>query len=159
MDRESYAEVYSARKAEIDRSATAVVVSTTSVAQLERRLPPEFEIALFRIGQEVMNNIARHAGAESVLIQLGPHAAGAGAPRELRIEIEDDGQGFDPAATREDRPHYGLLGIRERAELLGGVATIESAPGDGTRVEVRVPLPADGAASQAPAVTLSSGEP
>ena len=129
------------------------------IQELERRLPPEFEIALFRIGQEVMNNIARHARAESVLIQLGPHAAGAGAPRELRIEIEDDGQGFDPAATREDRPHYGLLGIRERAELLGGVATIESAPGDGTRVEVRVPLPADGAASQAPAATLSSGEP
>ena len=126
------------------------------IQELERRLPPEFEIALFRIGQEVMNNIARHARAESVLIQLGPHAAGPGAPPELRIEIEDDGQGFDPGARREDRPHYGLLGIRERAELLGGVAIIDSAPGHGTRVEVRVPLPADGQASQPPAPPVSS---
>jgi signal transduction histidine kinase len=104
------------------------------IAELDRRLAPEVEIALFRIGQEAMNNIARHAGAESVLIQLG--AAGD----ELRIEIEDDGQGFDPAVARTDRPHYGLMGIRERAELLGGSARIESAPGRGTRLEIRVPL-------------------
>jgi signal transduction histidine kinase len=126
------------------------------IQELDGRLPPEFEIALFRIGQEVMNNIARHARAESVLIQLGPqgsarlelatpadagHAGAASAPRELRIEIEDDGQGFDPGSAPGDRPHYGLLGIRERAELLGGVAIIDSAPGRGTRVEVRIPLP------------------
>jgi nitrate/nitrite-specific signal transduction histidine kinase len=60
---------------------------------------------------------------------------------ELRIEIEDDGKGFDPAGPGpSDRPHYGVMGIRERAELLGGTARIESAPGKGTRVEVRVPL-------------------
>ena len=128
------------------------------IQELERRLPPEFEIALFRIGQEVMNNIARHAHAESVLIQLGTHVPAPGAARELCIEIEDDGQGFDPRATPEDRPHYGLLGIRERAEILGGVATIDSAPGHGTRVEVRVPLPAEGVTSQAAPPPLSSGQ-
>jgi signal transduction histidine kinase len=129
------------------------------IQELDRRLPPEFEIALFRIGQEVMNNIARHARAESVLIQLGPHAPAPGGPRELRIEIEDDGQGFDPGTAPEDRPHYGLIGIRERAELLGGIATIDSAPGHGTRVEVRVPLPEGGPASQAARPPVSSVEP
>jgi signal transduction histidine kinase len=104
--------------------------------ELDRRLPPEFEIALFRIGQEAMNNIARHARAESVLIQLGAEGS------ELVVDIEDDGQGFDLGGSPHDgRPHYGILGIRERAELLGGRATIESAPGKGARVTVRVPLP------------------
>ena len=59
----------------------------------------------------------------------------------MRIEIEDDGKGFDPGGPGPgDRPHYGLLGIRERAELLGGSASVESAEGQGTRVVVRVPL-------------------
>jgi signal transduction histidine kinase len=100
------------------------------------RLAPEVEIAVFRMCQEAINNILRHARADSVLIQLEATAG------ELRIEIEDDGRGFDPAGPGpQDRPHYGLLGIRERAELLGGSATIESAAGQGTRVVVRVPLP------------------
>ncbi len=141
------------------------------IQELDRRLPPEVEIALFRIGQEVMNNIARHARAESVLIQLGPYplaqlvggvsvgcapGEAKGASRELRIEIEDDGQGFDPGTAPEDRPHYGLLGIRERAELLGGVAIIDSSPGHGTRIEVRVPIP-DLPPSNEPPPRLSSG--
>jgi signal transduction histidine kinase len=141
------------------------------IQELDRRPPPEVEIALFRIGQEVMNNIARHARAESVLIQLGPYpllqldgggtvgggrGEAPGASRELRIEIEDDGQGFDPGTAPEDRPHYGLLGIRERAELLGGVAIIDSAPGHGTRIEVRVPIP-DLPPSNEPPPGLSSG--
>jgi signal transduction histidine kinase len=100
------------------------------------RLAPEVEIAVFRICQEAINNVLRHARADSVLIQL------EAARGELRIEIEDDGQGFDPEGPGPpDRPHYGLLGIQERAELLGGSATIESAEGQGTRVVVRVPLP------------------
>ncbi len=114
------------------------------ISELERRLPPEIEIAVFRIGQEVMNNIARHAHAESVLIQL------AATGRELSMEIEDDGAGFDPAVVPQDRPHYGLMGVRERAELLGGKAIIESAPGQGTRVEVRIPLPDEAAPPPSP---------
>ncbi len=100
------------------------------------RLAPEVEIALFRICQEAINNVVRHARADSVLIQL------EASPGELRVEIEDDGQGFAPAGPGPDgRPHYGLLGIRERAELLGGSAAIDSAAGQGTRVVIRVPLP------------------
>jgi signal transduction histidine kinase len=103
-------------------------------ADLDGRLPPEVEIALFRVVQEAVTNIARHAEAETVLIQC--------ALREgvMTVEIEDDGKGFD--ATRGPEPSgsgLGLLGIRERVELLGGRVDIESAPGQGTRIALAVP--------------------
>jgi signal transduction histidine kinase len=99
-------------------------------------LTPELETALFRICQEALSNVARHAQASHVLVELrveGPL---------LCIDVEDDGVGFDQAAVarREGRPHWGLLGIQERADLLGGHARFDSAPGAGTRVEVRIPL-------------------
>jgi signal transduction histidine kinase len=100
------------------------------------KLSPEMETALFRICQEALSNVARHAEADSVLVELGMDDSG------LRVSVEDDGRGFDPdePVTDEKRKHWGLLGIRERAELLGGSATIESAVGKGTRVEVRIPI-------------------
>ncbi len=130
--------------------ATRGIAVRCEVRELDRRLAPEIEIAIFRIGQEAMNNIARHAKAESVLIQLGLDG------KDLHIEIEDDGQGFDPAVSPHDRPHYGLLGMRERAELLGGTALIESAPGKGTRLEIRVPLPEEPAPSTGAEAGLQS---
>lgn len=101
------------------------------------RLPPELETALFRMCQETMTNIARHAQATQVLVEVALEG------REVHVAIEDDGKGFDQAevARRPGRPHWGLLGIAERAELLGGRAAIDSAPGAGTRVDVRIPLP------------------
>jgi signal transduction histidine kinase len=107
-----------------------------------RRLPPEMETALFRMCQEAMSNVARHAQATAVLVQVGLEGG------EVVIDIEDDGKGFDPdgAARREGRRPWGLMGIRERAEILGGTAKIESAPGQGTHVEVRIPLPPPAAA-------------
>ena len=100
------------------------------------RLTPELETALFRICQEALSNVARHAQAAHVLIELrceGPL---------LCVDVEDDGVGFDQAAVshREGRPHWGLLGIQERAHLLGGHARFDSSPGTGTRLEVRIPL-------------------
>ena len=104
--------------------------------KLEPRLPPVAETAVFRVCQEAMTNIARHAQAETVLVQARVEGGA------LVVEIEDDGRGFDPAevARRPGRPHFGLLGIRERVELLGGRLTIDSAPGRGTRLRVEVPL-------------------
>lgn len=103
----------------------------------ERRLPAELETALFRIGQEAITNIARHAGATNVFLGLGFH------DDRVTLEVEDDGEGFDTAA---DRPHngghgWGLLGMRERATLFGGSLEIVSTPGTGTRVEVSIPAP------------------
>jgi len=103
------------------------------------RLPPEMETALFRICQETMSNVARHAQATAVLVLVGFEGG------EVVVDIEDDGKGFDSqdAARREGRRAWGLMGIRERAEILGGVARIESSPGQGTHVEVRIPVPGD----------------
>jgi signal transduction histidine kinase len=103
-------------------------------------LPPlsaELETALFRICQEALSNVARHAQASHVLVELRVEGG------RLCVDVEDDGVGFDQAAAagRERRAHWGLLGIRERADLLGGVARFDSSPGAGTRVEVRIPLP------------------
>ncbi len=107
------------------------------------RLPPEMETALFRLCQEAMSNVARHAQATAVLVQVGVEGGAEG--RQVVIDIEDDGRGFDrqAVARREGRRPWGLMGIRERAELLGGDARIESAPGQGTRVMVRIPVPPD----------------
>jgi signal transduction histidine kinase len=105
--------------------------------EMERPIPPEMETALFRICQEAMSNVGRHSQATAVLVQVAPEGDG------VRVEIEDDGKGFDVEAAqrREGRRPWGLLGIRERAGILGGTATIESAPGQGTRVLVHIPLP------------------
>jgi signal transduction histidine kinase len=106
----------------------------------ERRLPADVETALFRVVQEAVTNIAKHAKAETVLIQC------AGRPGAVTIEIEDDGRGFDPgslATTRTTGTGLGLVGIRERVELLGGTVEIESAPGEGTRIALTVPVPSE----------------
>jgi signal transduction histidine kinase len=101
------------------------------------RLAPESETALFRVVQEAVTNIAKHARADAVLIQCAERDG------TLTIEIEDDGQGFDPStlpppAARERG--LGLLGMRERVELLGGTLVLDSAPGRGARIAVSVPV-------------------
>ena len=102
----------------------------------DRRFPAAFETALFRVCQEAMSNIAHHSEAESVLIQL---SEGEGV---IRIEIEDDGRGFEPEnVSHAERRHFGLMGIEERVDILGGKVKIDSAPGQGTRVHLEVPLP------------------
>ncbi len=103
----------------------------------ERRLPREVETTLFRIAQEAISNVARHAGAENVSILLGYY------PDAVTLEIEDDGQGFDITGILHS-PHamaaYGLLGMRERASLLGGELLIESQLEQGTRIQIKIPL-------------------
>jgi signal transduction histidine kinase len=104
------------------------------------RLPFELEIAVFRAVQEAINNVVRHAKAETVLIEV---AVNRGV---LEIEIEDDGQGFDvqevggPSASGRG---LGLLGMHERMELIGGASKVTSSPGKGTRVSLRVPIPTE----------------
>ncbi len=106
-------------------------------AGLEHRFPPEVETALFRVVQEAVTNIAKHAEAETVLIQC------TAAEGQVTIEIEDDGKGFEPQTltpSREAGTGLGLTGMRERVELLGGTVEIESAPEQGTRIVLSVPL-------------------
>lgn len=97
-----------------------------------RPLPVRVETGLYRIAQETLTNIARHAEAEHVTLRLET------LPDRIRLVIEDDGRGFDESAPEAD--HFGLIGLNERARLLGGTLHIESSPGSGARVEVVVPL-------------------
>jgi signal transduction histidine kinase len=104
---------------------------------LDERLRPDVETAIFRAVQEALNNVVRHAHAESVLLQAGV------ADGTLTVEIEDDGAGFDERTvvrTPGSMRGIGLLGIRERMEILGGTALVESQPGSGTRVLLTIPL-------------------
>ncbi len=97
-----------------------------------RPLPPRVDAAMYRICQEVLNNVAQHAGAERVTVRL------VATPEQVQLIVEDDGRGFDTSAVPENR--YGLVGIGERAKMLGGSLDIQSNPGVGTRIEVAVPL-------------------
>ena len=97
-----------------------------------RPLPVRLEVGLYRIAQEALTNIARHAQARQVTIEL------VTTPERIRLSIEDDGQGFDPDDVPPGR--YGLIGLNERAKLLGGSLRLESGSGTGTRIEVTIPL-------------------
>ncbi|MBI5901497.1 MAG: sensor histidine kinase [Rhodocyclales bacterium] len=104
-----------------------------SIAAAADRLDDGHAIGLFRIVQESLNNIVRHAGASRVHITLGRIDA------ELHLLVEDDGKGFDAAGV-DHATHFGLLGISERVTALGGSLEIDSSPGGGTRLSVCLPL-------------------
>jgi len=101
-------------------------------------LPSHVEAALYRIAQEALQNVMKHAEASSVLVLLNSNDDG------VRLVVNDDGRGFDEDSVNagaEDRHSYGLIGIRERAELIGAALSLTSRPGTGTTVEVIVPRP------------------
>jgi signal transduction histidine kinase len=102
---------------------------------LTERLPTQLETAVFRIVQEALTNVARHAGVKEVTVRLWKNAERVG------VQVEDLGGGFDAEGTQAKRASTGLSAMRERAELLGGEFTLESAKGSGTRVTVELPLP------------------
>jgi signal transduction histidine kinase len=97
------------------------------------RLPDRLEVSVYRIVQEAITNVVRHAKASRasvVLLRTRQH---------VTVLVEDDGCGFDPAVPPA-KPRLGLTGIRERATLFGGVCTVESEPGHGTTIRIKIPL-------------------
>jgi len=126
----------------VDAVQTLVVEARTDVPTVRfehalprGRLPADVETTIFRIVQESLANVRRHARAGAVDVLLASTADGG-----IRIVVRDDGAGFDPAAVPAER--FGLEGIRQRARLLGGETTITSRPGAGTTIDVTVPVPA-----------------
>jgi len=99
----------------------------------DKRLPAKLETAIFRITQEALTNVVKHAGAEAVRITF------AFGERSVLLSVEDDGQGF--SQTREPDGGFGLIGMRERVASVNGSLDITSERGTGTRLAVEIPLP------------------
>lgn len=96
------------------------------------RLPSKYEVALFRLIQEAVQNAIKHAQAEQITVNLEI------APRLVSAIIHDDGTGFDTNTKKENS--FGLIGMNERIEMLNGELDIQSTPGNGTTVYIRIPL-------------------
>ncbi|MCV0402397.1 MAG: GAF domain-containing protein [Chloroflexi bacterium] len=109
------------------RTGLTVVVDAEPIERLA--LPAEE--ALYRIGQEALHNVVKHANASSVTIQISGDAG------QVRLCVVDDGTGFDPDEV--PRGHLGLIGMRQRVDLVGGDLRVESRPGEGTTIEASVP--------------------
>ncbi|RIK08690.1 MAG: hypothetical protein DCC49_08760 [Acidobacteria bacterium] len=99
-------------------------------------IPNELETVIYRFCQEALSNVVRHAEATSVEVRVWQQGAG------LRVAVEDNGKGFD-SDTRPEHGHFGIQGMRERAELAGGELSLESRLGSKTRVELTLPLGSD----------------
>jgi signal transduction histidine kinase len=119
-----------------DTSQILQIPVAFNVSGQERRLPPEVELAFFRIGQEGLSNVVRHAQASHVELQMTFEID------NTILSIRDDGRGFnvpESPAEMTGSGHFGLLGIQERAELMGARLLIESVPGEGTRLTISLP--------------------
>jgi len=111
------------------------------------RMSGELESTLYRITQEALTNAAKHGKASRAVVEIREHAG------EVRLLVRDNGSGFDPQAKREG---FGLLGMHERAALLGGELQVESSPDAGTVIRVRLPVQRREAAPEAGAVGESA---
>ena len=114
-------------------TAESEIETVVEVAGPLRPLPIEVETNLLRIGQEAVNNAVKHARAKRIEVGLNFET------RKVQLSVRDDGRGFDPSEQIADG-HFGLLGMHERAEQIGGVLSIDSAPERGTQIAVEVPL-------------------
>src|SRR5262249_57322840 len=105
-----------------------------NVTGRQQPLKPLIQQEIYWIGREALLNAFCHSGAKRVEFQLEY------ADRELRIRVRDDGTGIDPQVLREGREgHWGLAGMRERAERIGGLLKISSSPHQGTEVRLSIP--------------------
>jgi len=122
--------------ASLESLARSTPLPNVQVDTVTTVLPEHVETAVYRIAQEALQNVMKHASAAHVQLRLSM------SPGAVLLEISDDGVGFDPATTpeRAGPVGYGLPGMQQRAELLGGQLTAESTPGRGTVVRLRVPL-------------------
>jgi len=110
------------------------IFTEMSITGKERRLESYIEIGIFRVVQEALNNAVKHAAASTIVVRIDF------APTEVAIIVEDDGKGFDDSAGEMPTDRFGLMGMRERLQLLEGKLMVKSAPGRGCRVLINVPL-------------------
>jgi PAS domain S-box-containing protein len=118
------------------RRHPAVRCSFAAEGELDN-LNEQFNITLYRLAQECLTNVAKHAQATQIAISLVRTDCAGHDGEEVRFSFEDDGRGFDPGQRRQG---LGLVGLRERVEALGGHFDLQSAPGQGVRVRASIPL-------------------
>lgn len=148
---EMWALIFELRPAALEEQGLSVALTTHAAAfesregiavdlqiEADHRLPNQIEEAVFRVAQEALHNVAKHARATRVTVRLTV------SPDELDLLVQDDGTGFDAAAQAAARRTLGLTSMRERAVLLGGDCTIASAPAHGTTIRLRLPVPVAG---------------
>lgn len=116
-------------------SATTGLRVFKDLDDLGALLPVELQLHLYRLVQEGLSNVLKHARASTVTLELKREGD------QLRLQLGDDGVGFDPALVAERRAGLGLTGLEERVKLMGGQFQISSSPGAGTRLQVTIPLP------------------
>jgi signal transduction histidine kinase len=112
-----------------------LIINLTAFARVEE-LDAARRVVLFRVAQESLTNVARHAQASTVNMVISE------LPDAVRMEVNDDGKSFDVLHTLASKTNrrLGLLGMRERVEMVGGTLAIESSPGQGTSVRVEIPF-------------------
>jgi len=115
----------------LERVEARSTLRVTFEQDAERRLPIPLERELWRIGQEAITNVERHARATSLLVRWVVRAS------EVLLEVVDDGRGF-PLGTAGRMDSYGLLGMRERAGAIGATLDVDTAPGRGTAIRCRM---------------------
>ncbi len=139
------------RKEAKDLAKATGVKARVAVSENVGRLAPECEAAIYRVVQEALHNVAKHAQAKTVNIQMVRHEGA------LRLLIEDDGQGMTKPSGFTGRS-FGLAGMRERIGMLGGTVKVSSAKGSGTKIEVAVPVPQAVEPRPANAMSAAAGE-
>ena len=117
-------------------SPVTLQLDVAAAPELDRRVHPEAAHELVQIAREAVSNVVRHSRAPSAKLSLEV------GPEHAVLRIEDDGVGFDPE-RRMGSGHFGLANLRDRASGVGGTLTIESEPGKGTRIIVRLPIPSE----------------
>jgi signal transduction histidine kinase len=120
-----------------DQAAVAGITMELDTKDLDAEPGRETQIACFRVVQEAVTNVLRHAQAQTLKVRL--EAIGG----DVEVTVRDDGSGFVPETTLAEavaRGHMGIVGIRERVRALGGTFAIESAPGAGTTLRASLPL-------------------
>ncbi|MFB3814466.1 MAG: GAF domain-containing protein [Terriglobales bacterium] len=121
------------RKEAKDLAKSTGVKARVAIDDKVGRLATDVEAAIYRVVQEALHNVAKHAQARTVSIQMGREDG------HIHLLVEDDGVGFSRTTLNRDRPTFGLEGIRERISMLGGSVRIASCKGKGTRLEIKIP--------------------
>jgi signal transduction histidine kinase len=119
----------------VEQSSTPSLKTEANIGGTYRALSPSIENEVLRIAQEALANVVRHSQATRVTVDLRYH------PNELTLTVADNGIGFQTSdATLSAKGHFGLQGMRERAEQIAATLSVESSPQSGTKVILHVPL-------------------